>query len=137
MSELEQTELLKLAARASGAGRLENPDGSAEIRNPFCGDRLKLDVRLEDGRVAEIGYEIRACLVCQASTSIVGQEMPGKTVEEIAKLGAEVENYLKEEGEAPAPFDLFEPMKPHLNRHVCILMPFQGVAEAVDDAEGG
>jgi NifU-like protein involved in Fe-S cluster formation len=133
LSELEQTELLKLAARASGAGRLENPDGSAEIRNPFCGDRLKLDVRLEDGKVVEIGYEIRACLVCQASASIVGEHMPGRRVEEIASVAAEVEKFLKDVGEAPELFALFEPMKPHLNRHVCILMPFQGVAEAAED----
>lgn len=134
MSELEQTELLKLAARASGAGRLENPDGSAEIRNPFCGDRLKLDVRLEDGKVTEIGYEIRACLVCQAAASIVGEQMRGRSVEDIAAIGEQVEKYLKDGGEAPEPFALFEPMKPHLNRHVCILMPFRGVAEAAADA---
>lgn len=134
MSELEQTELLKLAARASGAGRLENPDGSAEIRNPFCGDRLKLDVRLEDGKVVEIGYEIRACLVCQASASIVGERMPGRRVEEIANVAAEVERFLKDSGDPPEFFALFEPMKPHLNRHVCILMPFQGVAEAAEGA---
>lgn len=134
MSELEQTELLKLAARASGAGRLEKPDGTAQVRNPFCGDRLTVDVRIEDGRVTEIGYEIRACLVCQASTSLVGEHMPGMTVSEIASVAELLENYLKDSAEAPELFEIFEPMKPHLNRHVCILMPFQGVAEAAADA---
>ncbi|WP_416897290.1 MAG: iron-sulfur cluster assembly scaffold protein [Minwuia sp.] len=137
MNELGETELLKLAARASGAGRLERPDGTAKVRNPFCGDRLTLDVRIEGGRVAEIGYEIRACLVCQASASIAGQEMVGRPAAEIADSGAAVESFLKGEGDAPVHYGIFEPMQPHLNRHVCVMMPFQAIAEAVEDADSG
>jgi NifU-like protein involved in Fe-S cluster formation len=134
MSELDDTEHLKLAARASGAGRLADPDGSADVRNPFCGDRLKLDVRLKDGVVTEIGYEIRACLVCQASASIAGEELPGRRVDEIAGLGGAVEAYLTGDADAPAPYGVFEKQRPHLNRHVCVMMPFQAIAEAVEDA---
>ncbi len=137
MSELGETALLKLAARASGAGRLKNPDGTAKIRNPFCGDRLTVDLNVSEGRITEIGYEIRACLVCQASTSIVGAQVVGQPVADIAALGTRVEAFLKGEGngETAEAFQVFEPMQPHLNRHVCVMMPFQGVAEAAADAE--
>ena len=134
MSELKETELLKLAARASGAGRLDNPDGTAKVRNPFCGDRLTLDVRLEGGKVVEVGYEIRACLVCQASASIAGETMVGRPVTEISAAASAVEAFLKGKGEAPEPYGVFAPMQPHLNRHVCVMMPFQAIAEAADDA---
>lgn len=137
MSELDETDLLRLAARASGAGRLQNPDGSASVRSPFCGDRLKLDVRMEGDRVVEIGYEIRACLVCQASASIMGDQHIGKTAVEIERLGEEVKAFLNAEGEAPDQYAIFEKVKPHKNRHTCVDMPFQAIREAVADANEG
>ena len=41
--------MLRLAAEATGAGRLSEPDGSAEIVNPTCGDRITVDVRSRTG----------------------------------------------------------------------------------------
>lgn len=134
MSELDETDLLKLAARASGAGRLDAPDGTAAVRNPFCGDRLTLDVRLDAGRVVEIGYDIRACLVCQASASIMGEAHVGKAAAEIRQIGEKVQSFLKGEADAPELYGIFEKLKPHRNRHVCVDMPFQAVREAVAEA---
>lgn len=131
MSELDETALLKLAARASGAGRLVNPDGSAGVRNPFCGDRLTLDVRMKDGRVAEIGYDIRACLVCQASASIMGAVHVGNDAADIGLIGKAVQAFLSGDAEPPDHYEIFEKLKPHKNRHVCVDMPFQAVREAV------
>jgi NifU-like protein involved in Fe-S cluster formation len=131
LSELDETGLLKLAARASGAGRLDNPDGTASVRNPFCGDRLTMDVRLSDGKVAEVGYDIRACLVCQASASILGAAHVGNDAEEIDRIGAEVQAFLSGDGAPPDHYEIFEKLKPHKNRHICVDMPFQAVREAV------
>lgn len=136
MSELNETELLQLAARATGAGRLDNPDGSAKVRNPFCGDQLTLDVRLDGDRVAEVGYDIRACLVCQASTSILAEEHVGRSVAEIDGVRKKVSAFLAGEGDAPEHYAIFEKLRPHKNRHVCVDMPFQAVDEAVEQARG-
>lgn len=136
MSELNETELLQLAARASGAGRLENPDGSAKVRNPFCGDQLTLDVRLDGDRVAEVGYDIRACLVCQASTTILAEEHVGRSIDEIEAARQAVSAFLAGDGEAPQHYAIFEKLRPHKNRHVCVDMPFQAVGEAVEKARG-
>ena len=40
---LYKKELLRLAADATGAGRLAAPDASAEAYNPACGDRITID----------------------------------------------------------------------------------------------
>ena len=60
VADIYQKDLLKLAARATGAGRLEDPDGSVRIHNPYCGDRITVDVKLDGDRVAEIGHEAKA-----------------------------------------------------------------------------
>lgn len=133
MSEIYQTELLKLAGRATGAGRLDNPDASATAHNPMCGDRITMDLRLHNGTVTELGYAVRACLVCQASASLAGAGFAGHTPAELAALRDAVDTFLKDEGPAPDGYGVFEPVRQHLSRHTCVLLPFDAVEKAASD----
>lgn len=132
MSEIYQTEFLRLAARASGAGRLERPDATATAHNPMCGDRITMDLKLDGERITALGYEVRACLVCQAAASVVGATAVGRTLTEIGVERQAVEKFLKEDGEPPAGFESFRPVAKHLSRHTCVLMPFKAIAEAAE-----
>ncbi len=65
-------------------GVLSPADIDVEDDNPLCGDRLRLTVQLgEDGRVKAIGWEGEGCIISQASASMLGEQMIGKTVEEL------------------------------------------------------
>jgi len=67
-------------------GMLENADISCELDNPVCGDVVRLDVRLEDGRVSEARFDGRGCVISMASASMLTEEIRGKTVEELKAL---------------------------------------------------
>jgi len=67
-------------------GTLENADISCELDNPVCGDVVRLDVRLEDGRVSEARFDGRGCVISMASASMLTEEIRGKTVEELKAL---------------------------------------------------
>ena len=56
-------ELLRLAADAVGAGRLDMPQSSATVHNPACGDRVTVDVTLENGRIAALKHHAQACVL--------------------------------------------------------------------------
>ena len=84
-------QMLRLAAEAAGAGRLAEPDRSAEIVNPVCGDRIRVDVRVADGHIEAIGYEVHACVLTQASASLLGRRAAGRTAAEIREVAARVE----------------------------------------------
>jgi nitrogen fixation NifU-like protein len=65
-------------------GVLEPADIDYEDDNPLCGDRLRLTVQLgEDGRVKAVGWDGDGCVISQASASMLGEEMLGKTLEEL------------------------------------------------------
>jgi nitrogen fixation protein NifU and related proteins len=52
--------------------------------NPFCGDHLHLTVQLDDeGRVKAVSWEGQGCTISQASASMLGEEMIGKTLDEL------------------------------------------------------
>lgn len=69
-------------------GRLDPADISHEDDNPLCGDRIRLDLRLdEDGRVAEVAWDGHGCAISMASASMLSKEMQGKTLEDLCQLG--------------------------------------------------
>ena len=67
-------------------GHLERADASAEDLNPLCGDRIRFELELEDGRVKDVRFSGRGCAISQASASMLSESIKGKTLEEVAKL---------------------------------------------------
>jgi len=64
-------------------GTLEPADVSYEEDNPVCGDHIRLDLRLQDGRVAEVRFSGHGCAISQASASMLTEAIQGKTLDEL------------------------------------------------------
>ncbi|MER3457469.1 MAG: SUF system NifU family Fe-S cluster assembly protein [Chloroflexota bacterium] len=65
-------------------GTLEPADISYEDDNPLCGDRIRIDIRLDDhNRVSEVRFSGKGCAISQASASMLTDEIKGKTLEEL------------------------------------------------------
>ena len=135
---LYRKELLRLAADATGAGRLPHPCLTGLAFNPACGDRVTIDVALEDGRISGIAHDTKACVLTQASAAILGSELPGLNREEVATLREHVIGMLKGGDTPPAPFDVFgvfDGVVPHSNRHACVLLPLDAVLSAFNASD--
>jgi NifU-like protein involved in Fe-S cluster formation len=130
-------ELLRLAADATGAGRLEAPHGSATACNPACGDRVTVDVMLENNRIIALRHHTQACILTQASAAIMGAEAVGLDCASLSALRDGVAAMLKG-GAAPRPpfatYDIFEAIAAHKGRHICVLLPLQAALEAMNIA---
>lgn len=71
-------------------GVLQPADIDYEDDNPLCGDRLRLTVQLdEEGRVKAVGWDGEGCIISQASASMLGEAMIGKTLEELRHFSKE------------------------------------------------
>ncbi len=65
-------------------------DRHAADDNPLCGDHLELTLRLDENEVVtEIGWGGQGCAISQASASILGEEIIGKSIEELKQLDKE------------------------------------------------
>jgi nitrogen fixation protein NifU and related proteins len=127
--------MLRLAAEARGAGRLSEPDGSAEIVNPTCGDQITVDVRIADGRIADIGYDVHACVLTQASASLLGRHAPGRTAAELQAVAIQIEAMLSAGSGAPggdwSDYAALEPVRAHKSRHECVMLPLRALLAAL------
>jgi len=131
--QLYQDRIVALAKAKTGAGKLAAPTKSARRDNPLCGDRVIIDVRLDDtGHITEIAHQVRGCLLCQASASALSSIAVGRDKAGIAAIRHDAERALgREDGEAGEPFVAFAPVKSHKSRQECVLLPFEALADAL------
>jgi nitrogen fixation protein NifU and related proteins len=137
--ELYHRAILELAKKARHASRLEAPQASVTLDNPLCGDRVTLDLVLADGRVREVGHKVRGCLLCQAAAVAIGERAPGETAGALRAVAQELGEAI---ARAPDTVDrlwpelaAFAPVHAHKSRHECVLLPFQALTQALDQAE--
>ena len=69
-------------------GELGPPAIAVEVSNAACGDILRLSVRFEGERVAEVRYKVRGCTASIAAGSALTEWMQGKTRAELAAMNA-------------------------------------------------
>ena len=130
--------ILALAAAIPHQGRLAAPQGTARRRSPLCGSSLTADVVLDQGRIAQVAQEVRACALGQASAAIAGAALPGRSRAEVQAARDQLAAMLRD-GAAPPlpPFDGYQvliPARDYKNRHASILLVLDAVIEAMDAA---
>ena len=54
--------------------------------NPLCGDKMKLYVRIEGDRIADVAFQGSGCAISKASASIMTDAIKGKTLAEAETL---------------------------------------------------
>lgn len=67
-------------------GTLENADISHEEGNPSCGDVVRIDLIIQDDRVADVKFTGKGCAISQASASILSEVIMDKSLEEVKKI---------------------------------------------------
>lgn len=67
-------------------GVLDRPDLVGEAGNPVCGDRMRLYLRVADGRVTQARFQTFGCSVAIASSSVLTELVLGKTLAELAHV---------------------------------------------------
>ena len=134
-------DLLRLAADARGAGKLAAPSASGHAFNPACGDKVTVDLLLAGGRILEMAHETKACVLAQASSSILGHALRNVPGFEVVRLNELISIMLDKGGSPPAsPFDaygVFMGVLQYPSRHRCVLLPIEAVLDALQAGEPG
>ena len=136
--KLYSQRILALAADIPHTGRLSQPDATVKRRSPLCGSTVTVDVKVEGGRIADFGQDVKACALGQAAASVVGASAIGRTRAEVERARDQLRAMLKEGGPPPAaPFDGLEallPARDYKNRHASIMLALEATAEAMAEA---
>jgi nitrogen fixation NifU-like protein len=90
VEELYRENILEHYKRPRNFGRPDGFDLEFEDTNPFCGDEQHVYIRLDDeGRVADVAFEGRGCAISTAATSMLTDELAGRSRQELLGLPKE------------------------------------------------
>ena len=87
MDDLYRDFILDHYRNPRNAGTLPYPDATFEDNNPLCGDKIRMDLRVEDGKVTDVKFAGRGCAISMASASLLTEQIKGMPLTEIAKIG--------------------------------------------------
>ena len=68
-------------------GKLDKPDCRGQGENPFCGDRVNLELTVDENQViTEAVFEATGCAISVASASLLVSHVRGLTIEQASDL---------------------------------------------------
>jgi nitrogen fixation protein NifU and related proteins len=101
-------------------GPLSDPTAQAEGANPLCGDRIRVQLRAENGMIADARFSADACALCIASASLLTEHVRGMQVADVAAVDV---SWLHASLEGPPP----------PARRRCFTLPLETLQRAVAD----
>jgi len=95
LEELYQEVILDHHQNPRGRQVLFPLDKEAQVFNPLCGDEVKVMLKFEGEKVAQICFQGQGCSISQASASMMTEQCVGKTKGEIKEMYLNVSKLIK------------------------------------------
>ena len=131
-----QEKILSLAAKNKNIVALKDFNRSFDMRNPMCGDEVKVRIKLVETKIIDISAVVRGCALCEASAGLVVELFKNKDIPDenfLEEFFSWLENAEKNlSGQLPIEMEIFEPVREIRNRHKCITMPFEATYRSID-----
>ena len=131
--------ILELAAALPRTARLPEPQATATAHSKLCGSRVTVDLAMKGDVVSDYGQNVKACLLGQAASSVMGREIVGSSAEELREVGATMRKMLKADGPPPqgrwSDLAVLEPVRDYKARHASTLLVFDAVEDAIAKIE--
>ncbi|MFD0716441.1 Fe-S cluster assembly sulfur transfer protein SufU [Paenibacillus sp. GCM10027626] len=78
-------------------GTMDADSVTINLNNPTCGDRISLQLQLEDGKVKQAKYTGEGCSISMSSASMMTEAVKGKSLDEALALADNFSSFIKGE----------------------------------------
>ena len=132
LEKLYQEQIIALSRQSKNRVAISNPELTARIDNPLCGDRVTIDLELKTDIIENIGVTVRGCALCEAASEVLAINASQKNFLAIQDAETRLRHYLSGHSDKPpwAQLSVFEPVKDVTSRHECVLLPFVAIRKA-------
>jgi nitrogen fixation NifU-like protein len=124
-------------------GRMEEASVRVEGKNPLCGDRLELALKIEGDSIRESRVEAHGCSISQASASMMSEAIAGRSLKEAEGFVSEFKKMMLQGGDPeglPAPLEdlkSLEGVKRYPVRVKCALLAWNALLQSIEDFRKG
>ncbi|PKN67750.1 MAG: iron-sulfur cluster assembly scaffold protein [Deltaproteobacteria bacterium HGW-Deltaproteobacteria-12] len=126
--------IISLSKELKYAGQIDCPDCEATLNNPLCGDRVTIQICVADKHIIDFRHQVRGCILCKASASLLASRACGMTLMDIIELRKSLTEVIKPKSEEvvfQACHEIFRPVRKHRSRHSCVLLPYDASIQAL------
>ncbi|TDG00639.1 Fe-S cluster assembly sulfur transfer protein SufU [Paenibacillus piri] len=78
-------------------GTFENEAVTVDLNNPTCGDKIQLQMQIEDGKVRAAKFTGEGCSISMSSASMMTDAVKGKTLDEALEMAEKFSSLMKGE----------------------------------------
>ena len=126
--------ILEIASNTENNKILDKHTHKSKNKNPICGDEMEISLIVKDNKIIDMGYQCKSCVYCQASVSLLSQNIKNKNLEEIKELINTCENIFENtkvilEKKWQIFKEIFD--KKNISRKECLLLPMRTVLKAL------
>ncbi len=135
--KLYSPELLGLATGLADFPLSDHLHLRAEARSRSCGSVIALGLALDDSeRVSQIGMQVSACAIGQASAALLARGAIGRDAEAITATADGLAEWLAGAGDLPEwqGIEALTPALAHPGRHGALLLPWKAACIALSSA---
>ena len=128
--------ILEIASNTENNKILNKHTHKSKNKNPICGDEMEISLLVKDNKIIDMGYQCKSCVYCQASVSLLSQNIKNKSLEEINEFINNCENIFENtkiilEKKWINFKELFD--KKNISRKECLLLPIRTIDKAIND----
>ena len=131
---LYQAKILEHDQNPRNEGQLANPSHHAKLTNTLCGDRVSVDLLIEDDVVKEVGFVGRGCALMRASASIMTEVVVELETQVAFERATVLEKWLSDAEPCPsclAMMQVFEGVRSFPSRIECVALPWVSLKKAL------
>ena len=121
-------EILKIASNTENFGILDNHTHSSKLKNPICGDEIKIYLIVKNNKILKFKYECQSCIYCQASVSLLSRKVKNRSVEKVKNFLQSSSNFFeKNKNDFDNEWKEFDKiiMNKNIARKECLLLPLK------------
>ena len=126
--------ILEIASNTENNKILDKHTHKSKNKNPICGDEMEISLIVKNNKVVDMGYQSKSCIYCQASVSLLSQNIKDKNLDEIKDLINTCEKLFENtkiilEKKWINFKEIFN--KNNISRKECLLLPMRTVLKAL------
>ena len=128
-------EIIKIASNTENHGVLDNHTHFSKLKNPVCGDEMKIYLIVKNNSIANFKYECESCIYCQASVSLLSRKARNKSIEKFRNFTECAKNcFEKNTNSFEKEWKEFDKImtKKNISRKECLLLPLNTTLNALN-----
>jgi len=128
-------EIIKIASNTENHGVLDNHTHFSKLKNPVCGDEMKIYLIVKNNNIANFKYECESCIYCQASVSLLSRKAKNKSIEKFINFTEHAKNcFEKNKNSFDKEWKGFDKImnKKNISRKECLLLPLNTTLNALN-----